>query len=654
LKPLGNLDFNDAYEAFTEVVRAGCEADVIIIETMSDLYELKAAVLAAKEHFRGKVYATVTLDEKGKLLTGSDIAGVVALLEGLRVDALGLNCSLAPSQVVGFAAQFLKYSSLPVIISPNAGLPMPDGSYDNISPKRFAADMKVLAEMGVSILGGCCGTTPEHLREMINAVKDVPIPPVNQKHFTVVSSGCKSVVWSEKPVIIGERLNPTGKPKLKHALTSGDTGYILREALAQNNADILDVNVGLPELDERAAMTEAILEIQGVSDLPLQIDSADPEVIGAALRVYNGKAMINSVNGKRESMDAVFPLAAKYGGVVVALTLDENGIPDTAEGRISIAKRIVETASEYGLLPKDIVIDALTLSVGANPNEAKTTLETVRALTAMGLKTILGVSNVSFGMPNRDRLNAAFYTMALNSGLSSAIINPCSENMLGAYNSYCTLVGIEANKTVEAAATEEMTLYQSVQSGVILSAESAASRDKRVPEEIINTEIIPALDFVGKDFESGKIFLPQLLRSAEAAQAAFAVLRERMGGVSTATKCKIVIATVKGDVHDIGKNIAKVILSNYGYEVIDLGKDVPPEEVVKAALEHGAPFVGLSALMTTTVKSMELTIRMLKDAGYTGKIIVSGAVMNAEYAAMVGADKYVADAGAAAGYMELK
>lgn len=650
LKPLGDLSFDGAYAAFAEMVTAGKHADMVIIETMSDLYELKAAVLAAKENCDLPILATVTLDDNGKLLTGADIPCVIALLEGLRVDALGLNCSLAPHQVLEYAAEFLKYSSLPVIISPNAGLPLPDGSYDNVPPARYAADMRKLAETGVRILGGCCGTTPEHIKAVIEAVRDVPIMPIEPKTHTIVTSGQKSVVWGVKPIVIGERLNPTGKSKLKTALKTGDIDYVQREALAQRNADVLDINVGLPELNEPEVMAEIVAAVQSITPQPLQIDSSDPVTIEKTLRIYNGKAMINSVGGTKDSMESVFPIAAKYGGVLIALPLDENGIPETAAGRIEIAKRIVETAKSYGISAKDIVIDGLAMAVGSDSNAAVVTLETIKGLSEIGLKTLLGISNVSYGMPDREALNSSFYTLALGNGLSSAIINPCAQSIMGAHNAFCVLSGIELEEKDEVKNAD--TLGQAIQYGLTGAAEALLSGDTREPMVIINTEIIPALNAVGAGYESGKLYLPQLIKSAETAQAAFAVLQSRMGGKRAAIKGKIVIATVKGDIHDIGKNLSRVLIENYGYEVIDLGKDVAPEVIVASAKEHNAPFVGLSALMTTTVKAMEQTIKALKTDGYDGRILVSGAVMNAEYAEIIGADKYVKDALAAVAFME--
>ena len=649
IKPLGNLDFEDVYTAFAEQVKAGKDADIIAIETMTDLYELKAAVLAAKENSDLPVVASVTLDKNGKLLTGADIPCVIALLEGLRVDALGLNCSLAPSQVTRFVREFLKYASVPVTVSPNAGLPLPDGSYDNVPPERYAADMRVLAQMGVRIMGGCCGTSPAHISAVIEAVKDMPLIPVTKKTHTIAASGQRSVIWGKRPVIIGERLNPTGKPKLKAALKSGDMDYIQNEALEQDAADILDINTGLPEINEPEVMVNIIKAVQSITSKPLQIDSADPVTVERALRAYNGKAMINSVGGTRESMESIFPLAAKYGGVLIALPLDENGIPGTAAGRLEIAGRIVEAAKKYGIEPKDIVVDGLAMAIGPDPNAAAVTLETVRGLNALGLKTLLGISNVSYGMPNREALNAAFYTMALNNGLSCAIINPCAQSIMDAHEAYCVLSGAGPEKERDSKNAD--TTYQAVLHGLTGAVDALLAADNREPLEIINSEIIPALNAVGAGYESGRLFLPQLIKSAETAQAAFAALKGRMGGKRAAAKGRIVIATVKGDIHDIGKNLSGVLIKNYGYEVIDLGKDVAPEEIVAAAEKYNAPFVGLSALMTTTVRSMETTIKALKNNGYGGKILVSGAVMNAEYAEIIGADMYVKDALAAVAYM---
>jgi 5-methyltetrahydrofolate--homocysteine methyltransferase len=594
----------------------------------------------------------------------------VALLEGLRVDALGLNCSLGPEQLLGYVQELAEWSSLPILLNPNAGLPNADGSYD-LPPEGFAAGMARLAPYA-QLLGGCCGTTPAQIAALKCSTWNIPAPKPAEKAFTAVTSGSRSVRLDGRFAVIGERLNPTGKPKLKQALRDGDTALLLSEAVAQQQAgaDLLDVNVGLPEIDERAAMLTAVTEIQAVSPLPLQIDSADPDVLEAALRVYNGKAMVNSVNGKRESLERVLPLVAKYGGVVVGLALDEDGIPDTADGRIAIARRILDAARAYGIRPKDVVIDGLTLAASSGAEAPAVTLETVRRLREeLGVRTVLGVSNVSFGLPRRDLLNAAFLTLALGAGLDSAIINPLSGPMMDAVRAYRGLSAQDrdfaeyiANYSAKtegpspAAPAAAKQLRDFVENGLSADAEreTRALLETLPPMEIIDREILPALDAVGKGYESGRLFLPQLLRAAEAAQAAFAVLREVMGARSenVPRKATVVIATVQGDIHDIGKNIAKVLMQNYGYEVVDLGRDVPPDAIAKAAIAHNAAFVGLSALMTTTVKSMEIAICTLRDAGFSGKIFVSGAVLNEDTARLIRADAYVKDAMAAMAYME--
>lgn len=673
LKPMGDLDFEEAYEAFKEVMVWGEEAgaDLIHIETMSDTYELKAAVLAAKENTSLPVFATAIFDERRKLLTGADVPSVIALLEGLRVDALGINCGMGPEQMFPVVEDYIKYSSLPVIVKPNAGLPKQrDGqTYYDVSPEKFAAYMEKIVSMGACLIGGCCGTTPEHIHAMTERCRRLNVISPSEKNDTIVSSYGQSVFLGNGSKIIGERINPTGKKKFKQALKDHDLEYILREGIAQqdNGAHILDVNVGLPDIDEVSMMKETIQELQSVVNLPLQIDTVDPAAMEAALRIYNGKAMVNSVSGKQESMDKVFPLIRKYGGVVIGLTLDEKGIPGDAEGRVRIAERIITEAARYGIKKKDIVIDALAMTISSEPEGAKVTLETLRRLRDdLKVKTVLGVSNISFGLPARPVVNAAFYTMAMMNGLSAGIINPSSEDMMKAWYAYHALMGLDANcesyishysnnltsggRTVSDGTERKTTasLRESIEKGLKEDASTITARlsETQDPLDIINTELIPALNHVGDGFEKGTVFLPQLLMSAEAAKSAFAVLKDKMdkSGEVREKIGTVVLATVKGDIHDIGKNIVKVLLENYSFEVIDLGKDVPPERIADTVQEKDVRLAGLSALMTTTVVSMEETIKLLRERAPQCKVMVGGAVLNQDYADMIGADFYGKDA----------
>lgn len=668
LKPMGDLCFEDAYNAYKEVMVYGeaAGADLIHIETMSDTYEVKAAVLAAKENTSLPVFVTLIFDEKGKLLTGGDIPSVVAMLEGLRVNAIGMNCGLGPEQMIPILTELSKYSSLPIVIKPNAGLPKQrDGqTYYDVLPDMFAEAMEKIVEKGACVIGGCCGTTPGHIAAMVDKCRGMKIVKPTYKEATLVSSYGKSVVIGDKPIVIGERINPTGKKRFKQALKEHDLDYILKEGVTQEEkgAHILDVNVGLPDIDEVVLMQEVVKELQSVTNLPLQIDTVDTKAMESAMRIYNGKAMINSVNGKQESMDNVFPLIAKYGGVVVGLTLDENGIPETADGRVAIAQKIIDEASKYGIQKKDIVIDVLTLTISSEPDGAKVTLEALkRVREELGANTVLGVSNISFGLPNRPIINSNFYTMAMQNGLSAAIINPSSEDMMRSYDSFCALMGYDLNcaeyidkyKKVEdtkvlPSEKLHLNLKMMIQKGLKEDAVSAtrALLTEKEPLDIINQFLIPALDEVGKGFENGTVFLPQLLMSAEAAKKAFFVLKENMtqSAEMVSEKKKIILATVKGDIHDIGKNIVKVLLENYGFEVIDLGKDVPPELIVEKVLEEDVRLVGLSALMTTTVVSMEETIKLLNEKVPDCKVMVGGAVLNQEYADMIHADFYGKDA----------
>lgn len=670
LKPMGDLDFETAYEAYKEVMIYGekAGADLIHIETMSDTYELKAAVLAAKENTSLPVFATTIFDERGKLLTGADVPSVVALLEGLRVDAFGINCGMGPEQMIPILEQITKYSSLPVIVKPNAGLPKQKNgqTYYDVSPEEFAEVMKKIVEMGAVVIGGCCGTTPDHIKAMADACRMIPIKPVEKKNFTMVSSYGQSVFLGTGSKIIGERINPTGKKRFKQALKEHDLDYILREGITQqdNGAHILDVNVGLPDIDEPALMKEVVQELQSVTSLPLQIDTVDVEAMEGTLRIYNGKAMVNSVSGKQESMDKVFPLIQKYGGVVIGLALDENGIPADAEGRVQVAKKIIAEAAKYGIEKKDIVIDALAMTISSEPEGAKITLETLRRLRdEVGVCTVLGVSNISFGLPSRPIVNSIFYTMAMQNGLSVGIINPGSEDMMKAWYAFHALMALDSNcekyiaryaqqpgtTPVQAAGGKHtMTLQSAIERGLKEEASSITAElaEQKDALDIINEELIPALNNVGEGFEKGTVFLPQLLMSAESAKSAFAVLKERMdqSGEVQEKKGKVILATVKGDIHDIGKNIVKVLLENYSFDVIDLGKDVPPEKVVETVLEQDVHLVGLSALMTTTVVSMEETIRQLREKAPDCLVMVGGAVLNQEYADMIGADFYGKDA----------
>lgn len=662
LKPMGDLDFREAIEIFAEMVRAGKDgADAVIIETMGDTYEIKAAVLAAKENCALPVFVTMIFDENGRLLTGADIKTAVAMLEGLGVDAIGFNCGLGPAQMIPFVAEIRKWTSLPIIVQPNAGLPesVNGQTVYNVSPEAFADDMKKMAELGVSYLGGCCGTTPEHIKKMISLCRDIPANVPKKKNHTLVSSYSETVEIGEKPIVIGERINPTGKKLFKEALRRNDIDYMIKEGISQKDAGahILDVNVGLPEIDERRMMERAVYNLQSVLSTPLQIDTTDIGALENALRIYNGKPMLNSVNGKEKNMREVFPLAKKYGSVVVCLCLDENGIPESAEGRIEIAKRIIKTAAEYGIDKKDLIVDALTMTISTNKENAAETLKAVKSIRSeLGVHTVLGVSNVSFGLPERDAINTAFFTLALQSGLSAGIINPKSQSMMNAYYSYNALAALDDNcaeyiasvTAPPAAQTEStVTLHTAIVKGMKEDAAQCAAELLKENDslDVINKHIIPALDEVGAGFEANKVFLPQLLMSADAAKSAFDVIKNKLilSGASERSGDKIVIATVHGDIHDIGKNIVKALLANYGFDVIDLGKDVPEEDVVCAVVENDVKLVGLSALMTTTVPAMEKTIRLLHEQT-DAKIFVGGAVLTQTYADMINADWYAKDA----------
>lgn len=666
LKPLGDLDFEDAVKAFAEVISLGVKygVDLITIETMNDSYETKAAVLAAKENSDLPIIVTNAYGENGRLMTGADPAVMAAMLEGMGVDAIGANCSLGPKQLMGVMDELLKYCSVPVAFKPNAGLPKSDGkvTYYDVDAEEFAQDIKLAVANGVRIVGGCCGTTPEYIKKVCKLTRDMRPKEIEKKTYSVCTSYNKAVFFGEKPILIGERINPTGKKRFKQALLENDIGYILQEAVNQQakGVHVLDVNVGLPGIDEAQMLTNSVCELQCVTDLPLQIDSSDPVAMESALRRYNGKAMINSVNGKEENLSAIFPLVKKYGGFVVALTLDEKGIPSTVDGRMKIARKILLTAALYGINKKDIIFDPLAMTVSADKMSAVTTLETVKKITEqLGCNTSLGVSNVSFGLPSRDLVNAAFFTTAMENGLSAAIMNPYSERMMEAYYSFNVVKGLDENcmdfinfasrQEVQPTAKQEssLTLKEAIEKGLKEKASeiTTAMLGNSAPLDIVNAHVIPALDNVGKRFEEKKLFLPQLLMSAEAAKASFEVIKATMSADgSSVKKGSIVIATVHGDIHDIGKNIVKLLLENYGYNVIDLGKNVPPETVLRAVTDNHAPLVGLSALMTTTVPAMEETVNLIKENAPWCKTVVGGAVLTQDYADKIGADKYAADA----------
>lgn len=666
LEPLGQLSFEDAVSIFADNVAVAeeCGADLILIETMNDSYETKAAVLAAKENSSLPVFVTNVYDGSGKLMTGADPAAMIAMLEGLRVDALGMNCSLGPDKMLEIIGQFKKYSSLPVIVNPNAGLPeVRDGkTVYNIDMEEFSDYMVKLAENGATILGGCCGTTPDFIRRTIEKTSELPYTYPEKKSFTVVSSYTHAVFVDKDPVLIGERINPTGKSKLKAALRSGDLNYILNEGIRQTDAGchILDVNVGLPEINEAEMMKKCVSALQSVTDLPLQVDSTDFGTLEGAVRICNGKPLVNSVNGTAESMKHVFPIVQKYGGALIALTIDEAGIPDTAAGRADIAARIIKTAAEYGIEKKDIIVDPLALTISSNPESALVTLEAVRLIGAMGVKTSLGISNISFGLPQREIVTSTFFANALQCGLNCAIMNPFSAAMMNTYYAYRALnmldtgckdyIGYASADTSAAAAPAANAPEETLSSAIVKGLrDSAASKtvsllETTAPLDIISQHIIPALNEIGTAFEQKKAYLPQLLMSADAASAAFEEVKKRIPSGQSDSKKAVVLATVKGDIHDIGKNIVRVLLESYGFTVYDLGRDVPPETVRDCALEHDCKLVGLSALMTTTVPAMADTIKLLNETDRSIKIMVGGAVLNQEYADMIGADFYGADA----------
>ncbi len=679
LKPFGPLDFEDAVSAFAQVVRLGVRAgvDCAVIETMNDSQETRAALLAVKENSDLPVLVCNAYGSDAKLMSGASPEVMTAILEGLGADAIGVNCSYGPETMAPVVERYLACASVPVICKPNAGLPsVADGKtvYD-VDAVSFAASMRTLCEKGVRVLGGCCGTTPEYIRALVRAAADLAPQSLQPKRRTVIASRSRALVLGDRPVMIGERINPTGKKRFQKALAEGDMGYILAEGIAQEErgAEALDVNVGAPGIDEAAMLPRVTDELQAVTDLPLQLDSTSPAALEAALRLYNGKAMINSVNGSEASMDAVFPLMKKYGGVAVGLTLDERGIPSTAEERLAIAERIIGRAAEYGIGPESLVFDPLTMTVSADGRAARVTLDALHLIRERtGCRTVLGVSNVSFGLPAREVIGSAFLTMALERGLSAAIMNPKSDAMRGAFLSFLALNGMDehcARYIAHAASLPAMQpaaaagapaspaqtasgkgLRYAVLKGLCAEASRTASSELdagRDPLALVQEEIIPALNEVGEGFEVKTLFLPQLMMSAEAAEAAFREIKARAAADPAMQRCPIVLATVKGDVHDIGKNIVRLILENYGYRVTDLGRDVPPEAVLDAVVRLHAPICGLSALMTTTVPAMEETIALIHREAPWCRVMVGGAVLTEAYAAQIGADAYARDAMAA-------
>ncbi len=664
LEPMGDLSFEDAVELFGANVRAAVKygVDCIIIETMNDSYETKAAVLAAKENSDLPVLVTNAYDKSGKLMTGATPEAMIAMLEGLKVDAIGMNCSFGPDMMLSLVERFAANSSLPIIVNPNAGLPkIEDGkTVYSFSSDDFASYMRKIAIKGATILGGCCGTTPEYIKKTIQATRDIPFVKPSQKNITMVSSYTHSVVIDDKPILIGERINPTGKSKFKEALRNNDINYVLNEGIRQadKGVHILDVNVGMPEINEAEMMKTVVAKLQSVTDLPLQLDSSDPSALEKSMRIYNGKPMINSVNGDEKSMQSVFPLIRKYGGAVIALTMDENGIPETAAGRVSIAERIINKAREYGIEKKDIIVDPLCLTISSNQASALVTLEAVRILKERGCKVSLGVSNISFGLPAREKINSSFFNSALENGLNCAIMNPFADGMMDVYYAYMALHNMdkacekyiayasEQTVTEKVQKSQKLTLYDAIVKGLKDSAVPAVLEllESEEPLDIINKYVVPALNDVGISFEEKKIYLPQLLMSADAASAAFEKIKVKIPQNKSDDNKKIILATVKGDIHDIGKNIVKVLHESYGYKVYDLGKDVPPEKIIECIKTTGCKLVGLSSLMTTTVPSMAETIEIIHNDFDDVKVIVGGAVLTRDYSEKINADGYSPDA----------
>ena len=672
LAPVGTLAFEEAIDIFAEMVQAGANADLILIETMSDTYEIKAAMIAAKENSHLPIMVTISPDQTGRLLTGADLLTAATLIESLGASAIGLNCGLGPLEMMDFVKTLAQHVSIPIIFNPNAGLPRESNGQTvfDLSPQAYAAHMVEVAQVGGSIFGGCCGTTPEHIQAMVAALKAVTPKVAQPTPTTRISSYGQTVVLGQDVAVIGERINPTGKPRLKQALKDNDMEYICKQALSQvaQGATLLDVNVGLPGIHEADMLPRVVSALQSITSTPLVIDTSDPLAAEAALRIYNGKPLLNSVNGKGESLEAILPIAKKYGAAVVALALDET-IPETAQGRIAVVEKIVQAAEKHGIPKHDLVVDTLTMTIGTNTQSAHITLDALAHVRhTMGICTVLGVSNISFGLPNREALNGGFLAMAACRGLSAAIVNPGNQSIMDTLAIHKVLMGQDPDcgeyvkhftppsetcepsiqpKTIDTPALSH-DLYSTVLKGFGKNAKKLAQEALQTtpPMEIINTQLIPALDQIGQDFGNGKAFLPQLLMSASAAKLAFEVIRQHMedhGG--TAAKIgKVVLATVKGDIHDIGKNIVKTLLENYNYHVLDLGKDVEPTLILETVLAENVTLVGLSALMTTTVANMKNAIALLRENAPACKIMVGGAVLTESYAKEIGADFYAPDA----------
>ena len=668
LEPMGTLSFDKAYEIFKRQAIQGEKsgADLIIIETMMDLYEAKAAVLAAKENTNLPVICTMTFDENGRSFTGCLPQAMVATIEGLGVDALGVNCSLGPKQLLPIVKIITELANVPVIVQANAGLPVIENNQTiyKMTAKEFFQGVKNFVDLGVSIIGGCCGTNETFIKEICDNIDLLQRKKPNKKNSTIVCSSAK-YVDIQGPVIVGERLNPTGRQPLIDAYSSGNNDYVINLALEQSNegSEILNVNVGVPDLDEEKAMTRVIKGIQEVVDVPLQIDSSNVKALEAGLRYYNGRTIVNSVNGKEKSLETILPLVKKYGACVVGLTLDEKGIPDTAEGRFEVAKKIVERAESYGIKRSDIFIDCLSLTVSAQQDEAMETIKAIKMVKErLGCKTILGVSNISFGIPNRQGLNNTYLNLSLGAGLDLCIINTEDKTMIQSVYAYKVIsnmdkgclqyiekfkdVSIE-NKSNEKKNHDNLTLEDAIERGLKEEAKDLTTQILNTKDEhyVLDEVLIPALDRVGNKYDKGELFLPQMIQAAETVKVALNIIKERLSkGNSSSSKGKIIVATVQGDIHDIGKNIVKIMLENYGYEVIDLGKDVPIEEVVKRAKEEKIELIGLSALMTTTVENMKKTIEALKENNIKAKVFVGGAVVTKEYATKINADYYSKDA----------
>ena len=663
LEPTGKLTFEESYNCYKEQVIAGTDADLIVLETMTDLYEVKSAVLAVKENSDKPLFVTMTFEENQRTFTGVSVECMATLLQSLGVDAIGVNCSLGADELYPIVKKLSENTNLPLIVKANAGLPDPVTNKFNVTPEQFAESNYRIADLGVKIFGGCCGTTPEHIKALAEKVNQHDFIERNYIPKSCVCSAVKCVEINQ-PRVIGERINPTGKKLFKQALLDNNIDYILNQAIEQVHAgaDILDVNVGLPSIDEKSMMIRVVKAVQSVVDVPLQLDSTIPEVLDAGLRVYNGKPIVNSVNGEDESLEKILPLVKKYGASVVGLTLDKNGIPKTAEGRFAIAEKILNKALEYGIPKEDVYIDCLTLTASAEQEGVMETLNALkRVKEELGLKTVLGVSNISFGLPNRELITRTFLTMALQNGLDLPIINPNIDSIIGAVRAYKLLKGIDKNSVefISIYSQEntpkpvvdkksDIDIFYALENGmkndgVRITGELLENND---PMEVINNYLVPALDIAGDKFEKGKIFLPQLILTAGTAQACFEVIKEKIvqKGDKPVSKGKVVLATVKGDIHDIGKNIVKVLLESYGYDVIDLGKDVDKSVILKSAVENQVKLVGLSALMTTTLKSMEETIELLNQHYPECKTVVGGAVLTPDYAEKIHADFYAKDA----------